>query len=67
MSPAFVDPPENLESFPALEFVGQLWRIHDEDNRPDYFGSSGDFRFDLVGIAGQGHVLPVLDASWRLH
>ena len=54
MSPSFVEPPEDLASFPAIELVGELWRIHDEAKRPDYFGTSGAFRFDLVGEPGRG-------------
>jgi hypothetical protein len=54
MTPSFVEPPSDLTSFPTLEVDSELWRIHDEANHPDYFGSSGEFRFDLLDVPGKG-------------
>jgi hypothetical protein len=54
MSPAFVAPPANVDNFPAYTFTGALFRVHGAANHPGYFSSTGDGRFDLVGIDEAG-------------
>ena len=54
MSPDFVAPPASLDKFPAFDFTGALFRIHGVDHHPGYFSSTGDGRFDLVGIDDAG-------------